>query len=284
MRPEWRRGWADSPWGFVRRTFVGAYEDNILFLASALTFDLLLAALPFILLLLAALGYVLHAGSDSVADVQRLLTQVLPGGGGRERLHQVESLITSLVESRAQFSVYGIPLFLWFATRFFSGARAALNDVFDTEETRPYWMGKLLDLGLVLIALALLVVNAYLTIRLARLPFLGRFGARLSTYAIGVVLFYLIYTIAPSRSVRWDTAVVAAAVAALGFEIANSLFGLYLANFTTVDQLISNENFIAILLFVLWLYYTAVVFLLGGEVAETYDLMRRQQQQRAILA
>jgi membrane protein len=82
---------------------------------------------------------------------------------------------------------------------------------------------------------------------------------------------------------RWDTALVAAAVAALGFEIAKKLYSLYLANFATIDRLISNTNAIALLLLVVWIYAIAVIFLFGGEVAETYDLMRRQRDQRAIL-
>ena len=37
-------------------------------------------------------------------------------------------------------------------------------------------------------------------------------------------------------------------------------------------------------LFLLWVYYTCFVFLLGGEVAETYDLVRLRRAQRARLA
>jgi uncharacterized BrkB/YihY/UPF0761 family membrane protein len=45
----------------------------------------------------------------------------------------------------------------------------------------------------------------------------------------------------------------------------------------------SDANLIAFLLFILWIYYTAYVFLLGGEVAETYDLMRMRRLQRVRL-
>jgi uncharacterized BrkB/YihY/UPF0761 family membrane protein len=34
---------------------------------------------------------------------------------------------------------------------------------------------------------------------------------------------------------------------------------------------------------VLWVYYTSLVFLLGGVVAETWQLRTMQQRQRAIL-
>lgn len=280
-----RRGWAFSPLGFVRRVFVGAYEDKILFMGSAVTFDVLLAALPFTLLLMAALGYFVHSGDDAMNDVVALLDRLLPHAFGESEgpLRRAERLATGVVESRGSLSVFGVPLFLWFATRVFSTARAALNEIFDTTENRSFLWGKCVDLFLVIVTLVLVVANAYLTLRFAQDPWVGRFVIGLSTYGLGVVLFFVLYTMAPTRSMRWDTALMAAAVAALGFEIAKKLYSLYLANFATIDRLISNTNAIALLLLVVWVYAIAVIFLFGGEVAETYDLMRRQRDQRAIL-
>ncbi len=265
---------------------IGAYEDNVLFLASALTFDALLAALPLGLLVLSALGYVAQTSGEAVDDVLRILRELLPStsAGGSDPFRRAEELITGIAESRNELSLLGIPLFIWFSTRLFSSARNALNEVFDTEESRPYFVGKALDFSLVLVTLALIVINTIFTLRAADAPWFGRFVTQLSTFGLGVVLFFIVYRVLPSRRVPWDTSVVAAAVASLGFELAKGLYGFYLGNFATVDRLISNANAIAVLLFVVWLYFTAIVFLLGGEVAETYDLMRRQRDQRAVLA
>jgi len=279
-----RRGWAFSPFGFTRRIAVGAYEDNILFLASALTFDALLAALPFTILVLASLGFALHAGEESVGDIVRIMDAFLPGGGTSESVRRLEDIVGGVITSRTQLSLYGLPVFLWFATRLFAGARSALNEVFDTQESRSFLIGKAIDLVMVLVSLALIVANAVLTVSFADAPWVGRFVSELSTFAVGLFLFFLVYIVLPSRPIRWDTAVVAATVTALSFEIAKVFFTLYLANFATFDRLLSNANAIAVLLGVLWVYYTAVAFLVGGEVAETYDLMRRQRVQRAILA
>jgi len=278
-------GWISSPWGFVRRVLVAAFEDNILFLASALTFQALLAALPFVLLALATLGYVLHAGDDAVMDVFRIMQNVVPsaGLGEGDPLNQVERFINGVQESRLRLSSYGLPLFLWFSTRFFSGARSALNHVFDTQENRPWYVGTALDFLLVMVTLVLVVVSTVLTLRMAGLPWFGRFAASVSTFGLGVVLFYLVYSISPTRRIPWDTALVAAAVASLGFEITKKLFVIYLVQFTTVDRLFSNTNAIALLLLVVWMYFTACVFLVGAEVAETYDMRQRQREQRAIL-
>src|SRR5260370_991669 len=75
-------GWHRSPLGVIRRTFEAAYEDNIPFLASALSFDLLLTALPFVVLLLAAVGYLVHhqITTHQIA-VHEVLNPILPLAG-----------------------------------------------------------------------------------------------------------------------------------------------------------------------------------------------------------
>lgn len=279
-----RRGWAFSPLGFVRRVLTAAYQDNVPFLASALTFDALVAAVPFSLVVLAAVGHLAAAAGDPVAAVVRLFGALLPPEPGTADLRgTAQQVLAAVADRRGALSALGLPLFLWFSTRLYGGVRVALNEVFDTEELRPWIVGKAVDLGLVLATLVLLLANAGVTLVVMQSPWLGRFLARLSGFGMGVVLFYLVYTVAPGRRVPWDTALVAAAVASLAFEVAKILFAVYITRFATFDRLVSNTNAIAVILLIAWMYYTAVVLLIGGEVAETYDLMRRQREQRAIL-
>lgn len=283
MKAAGRRGrWESTPLDFARRVVKASYDDNILFLASALTFQALVAALPFVLLALAALGHFVHAGEE---EVVRLFRDLIPSGGpdDTDPFRQVERILYGIKESRGRLSKFGFPLFLWFSTRFFSGARAALNEVFDTHESRVWWKAVSIDFGLAIAALLLVVSSLVITVQLLHLPWLGRFVSSISTFSLGVLLFFLVYKISPTRRVRWDTAVVAAAVAALGFEVAKRMYVVYLVEFTTIDRLLSNNNVIALILLVVWMYFTACVFLVGAEVGETYDLGRRQSEQRAIL-
>ena len=73
-----RRGWAYSPLGFLRRIVVSIYENQVMFLASALAFDALLAALPFCVLVLAALGYILHSMGGTLGDIHAVLDRFFP--------------------------------------------------------------------------------------------------------------------------------------------------------------------------------------------------------------
>ena len=291
------RGWHRSLTGIARRTFDAAFEDNIPFLASALSFDLLLTIIPFVALLLATVGYLVqHQVTTQQVDLHELLARLLPstaGGVPDTAFAQVEGALASVVRQRVRLTAVGLPLFLWFSTRLFSGLRAALNEVFDTDERRPWPVAKLLDLAMVLCTGTLLVLGALVATWEARnalgmsrtfaIAWLWHLSLELTVFALGVALFFVIFKFLPSRRIVWRTALVAAVFCSLGFEVAKRLYALYVTRFATLDRVASDANIIALFLFLLWVYYTAYLFLLGGEVAETYDLVRMRQSQRVQL-
>ena len=276
-------GWHQSVRGVVRRTFEAAFEDNIPFLASALAFDLLLTAIPFFALLLALVGYLVqHQLAAHQIELSELLERFLPPGGVFD---QVERVLSGVVAQRARLTLFGVPLFLWFSTRLFSGLRAALNEVFDTEEHRPWPMAKLIDLGMAFTTAGLLLASTLLpAVEARRATAWGtRFVLEVLAFAFSTLLFFLVFKILPGRRIYWRTALVAATFCALAFEVAKRLYTLYLTRFLTLDRVASDANALAFLLFFLWIYFTAYVFLLGGEVAETYDLIRMRRAQRVVL-
>lgn len=290
-------GWHRSVTGVARRTLEAAFEDNIPFLASALSFDLLLTLIPFVVLLLAVVGYLVqHQVTTQQVDLHELLARFLPTPPGlaTDRVFaQVEGALDNVIQHRSRLTAVGLPLFLWFSTRLFGGLRRALNEVFDTDERRSWPVAKLLDLAMVFCTGGLVVLSGLITAWEARdatlmsrsfaLDWLWRFGLEIVAFALGVLLFFLIFKFVPSRRIVWRTALVAAAFCSLGFEVAKRLYALYVTRFATLDRVASDANIVALLLFLLWVYYTAYLFLLGGEVAETYDLVRMRQSQRVQL-
>jgi membrane protein len=287
-----------------------ADEDNIPFLASALTFDALLAAVPFILLLLIGLTHLAQAVTQGPeVDTLYLFHRFLPPHSGQpddDPFGVVERLLTGITENRGKLSIYAAPAFLWFSTRLFGGIRTSLNDIYDVS-LRPappqpfilvYLLAKLRDSVMVVGTVVLFLTNTLLTTGLAflqargaesvpQLAFfvssLGRFFGELLAFAFSVSLFYVTYRHASARRLPWKTALLASIFTAVLFEVAKRLYGLYLANFASFEAQGGDANLGAAVLFVLWVYYTAIVFLLGAVVAETWELRKMQQRQRAIL-
>ncbi len=289
------RGWHSSIIGVLRRTYEAAHEDNISFLASGLAFDVLLTAIPFIVLLLAVIGYLVqHQVTTHQYSLEELLARFLPAGtGGAPGVFEtVESALKAVVERRGRLTLVGVPLFLWFSMRFVHALRVALNDVFDTDETRRWHSLRLVDLFMVAVAGVYLVENGLLSAYQARyaealkhrflLYWMWSFSVELIAFGLGIAVFYLVFKLLPSRRINWRTALVAATFCSLGFEVVRRLYALYITRFFTFDRLASDANVVALFLFLLWIYYSAFLFLWSGELAETYDLvrMRRAQQVR----
>ncbi len=243
-------------------------------------------------------------------DAVHLFHRFLPSHDttpGRDPFALVERILAGISRNRGQLSLYAAPAFVWFSTRLFAGIRTALNDIFDVSArpSRPrffvltYLLDKLRDVGMVVATVVLFLANTALTTALAllqargeaRVPqvafFLssaGRFMTELLAFAFSISLFYLTYRYASVRKLPWRTALLASTFTAILFEAAKRLYGLYLANFASLGGPSGDANVGAAALFIIWVYYTALVFLLGAVVAETWELRRMQQRQRAVLA
>ena len=242
---------------------------------------------------------------DTVELFHRFLPphSILPD---RDPFEIVERLLIGISQNRRQLSLYAAPAFLWFSTRLFAGIRTALNDIYDVSLRPPrhrgiimlYLFAKLRDATMVIATVILFMTNTLLTTGLAvlqargaesipQLGFfvstVGRILAGFLAFSFSVSLFYVTYSYASVRRLPWKTALLAATFTALLFELAKRLYALYLANFASFDALGGDANLGAIVLFILWVYYTSLVFLLGAVVAETWELRKMLERQRAIL-
>jgi membrane protein len=282
-----------------------ADENNIPFLASALTFDGLLAAVPLILLLFAGVAQILQliAGTGPM-DPQALFERFLPPhvSGAVDPFQTVEATLGRLTEVGRSLTLVAVPAFIWFSTRVFAGLRTSLNSIFDVS-VRPtrqnfllrYLLNKLRDLGMVIMTLTMFLVSIALSNGMALLqgytqargrPLLTeleRWGAELIAFAFLLALFFLLYRFASIRKIGWQAALLAATFMSVAFEIAKRLYGWYLqgaaAGYGTAA---ADASLGAAALFIVWLYYSALVFLLGAVVAETWELRAMQRVQRGI--
>lgn len=270
-----------------------ASADNIFFLASGLTFNVLLAGLPFLVLLVAVAGLLLapHISAPGSTVLNRLWELVPAAGSGIPV--ELHDRIVDAVESAGSVGVVSAVLFGWFATRLFGSLRAVLSEVFDLRDDRGVVKGKITDFGMVAVSTALLALNVALTSTFTDLGtrWLERLGVRIVPVSALVgwvaallfvfVMFLLIFKFVPARRLSWRTAVSAALVASAGFELVKLAFGWYLAEVADFQTVFSA--FVTPVVFVISLYYLAVIFILSGEIAQILQQRRLMRTQRAVL-
>ncbi len=238
-----------------------------MFLASGLSFDALLAAIPLALVFLAILG---------ADDLHVVLDMIMPTGpGGTDApLGNAERILNTVVASRRELSLYGAPLFLLFSTRLFASARIALDQIRAVKTRRRFMHNLAYDLLMVLTTTTLFALNSYISVPAFAWSGTEWLTAHILAIAFGTVLFSSVYFLAPTRRIEWHIVLLVGCIVSVVFQISKTLFGVYIVQFATVNQLISHANAIAVLLFVFWIYLMALIFLLGGEIAKAVEERR----------
>ena len=276
-------------WDIVRRLYQQTAEDNVLFLAGGLAFNILLALVPFLLLIISGLSFLLGRSQDDAArTVTELFSVLLPRDSttGSELLC---TLISDVLRTRGAVTTYSAILFAWFSTRLFGSFRSVLALVFDGTD-RGIVAGKAFDfLATIVATLAVslyVVVSFYLDLASTEgVQLLMRFGMResamgLVTYFTGrlftltlvFALFYALYRYLPRRRPFRRTAAVGALTAALFFEVMRSAWTLFISQSNPGS--LYTGTIAAIVTVVFWTYYAALVFLIGAEVAQAYELRK----------
>lgn len=281
---------------FVAHLYTKAGEDEIFFLAGGIAFDVLFAAIPFLLMLVGFFGIVLSRVVDDPrkAAVDYILTILPPTESVVHRAYQIVDVVLG---GRTGFGVFGLILFLWVSSRLIGTLRTSLKEIFDLPAERGIVEGKVFDLQMVFLAGTLFVANTGITVALDAAQRLGigllgiggtrevatlqEVWARLLAFAFIFIMFVLIYRYLPRRRTPWRMALVAATFTSVAWELLKGLFALYVGYATSWQRIYGA--LVAPVILVLWIYYSAFVFILGGEIAHVYQLVRVRRAQRELL-
>ncbi len=283
----------------MKRVWDNSGEDNVFFLAGGIAFNLLLAAVPFLLLIVSGAAFFLRedAGSSSTL-VTGLLDALLPPQAGTTR-DVLRQLIEDVVKSRTSLGTWSLIGFIWFSTRLFGSLRSVLAEVFDIEFERGIIGGKIFDIKITVIASLLIsayvTISTYLAVATTRgVALLERTGirkdamggfeywmGRIVAFWVIAFMFFSLYKFLPIRRVRTSTAWIAALFTGVCFELAKNAFTAYIRQFSPGS--LYTGTIAALVIVVVWVYYAALIFILGGEVGQVYELRRTRRRQRAVL-
>jgi len=247
-------------------------DDHGFFLSSGITFNLLICLIPLILLLLALLGTYLYSYREVLNHIRRYMESAFPSLDPK-----IMNNILRIIRDRKIVGILGIGGLVWASTWVFSSLRTAFNIIFQAEKGRGILRGKAIDLLMILLAGTFLLISMIFTsvvtvVQGYRLsPFLNmvpiiRFIIKyLIPFFFTFWMCFLIYKIIPNKKIRFKTTLQAAFFTSLFWEVAKQLFGWYALHLGKFSILYGSLSTLAI--FFLWIYYSSVILLLGGEVA-----------------
>ena len=256
-------------------------EDDATHMAASVSYYAVLSLFPLILGLSALIGLLADSPSRQEGVID-FIVDFLPGS---EQF--VQDSVKGSVKFRGALGIGSIFGLLWTASAVFGSITRAVNRAWDVQTNPPFYKGKPRQLGMALGVGALFAASVAVTSFLqwatsieigdqTVAELLGGGGVavilRIPGLLISLAIFLAIYKYLPNTKTYWRDIWVGAAIAAVLFEAAKSLFLWYLENFAQYDQLYGNVASVIVLM--VWTYFSAFILILGAEFASEYGRMK----------
>jgi membrane protein len=270
-------------WALLKEAGSQWWKDNAPHLGAALAFYATFSLAPLLLITVAITGFVF--GREAAEG--RLLAQ-LRQLVGEEMGAALQATIASANEPRAGIlaAVVGAAMLLLGAAWLFGELHDALNTIWKVQPqpgNRVWRFAKyhFLSFAMVVGTASVLLISLVVSAALAGLGSqLGdwqsfRRGEAINfvvSFGVTTVLFAMIYRFLPDTVVAWKHVWIGSVVTSLLFSIGKLLIGLYLGH-TAVASAFGAAGSLAALL--IWLYYSAQIFLFGAELTKAYATRRR---------
>jgi membrane protein len=273
-------------WRAIGRGVVEFYSSDNLTFAASIAYYTLLSLFPFILLLfsfLSRLAVTLGEGS-----VQQIIQRALP-----QQFGFITDQITAQAQTPVQLNVLGIILTVWGAMGVFGAITSAVNHAWGVEKDLGFFKHKLVSMvmmlcaGLLLLATLLLITAINVVEATWFSPAVSRYPSvlvvtdfvyRNAPTPLFIVVVGLVYYFAPNAKVRLRDVWVGAIVAGVLWRLAFMGFSLVVRETRLTNV---HGSIVTTVMFLIWVYMSAVIFLYGCEVTAAYARLRKQLPQSA---
>lgn len=275
-----RLPFAHHGWFMYLRLLVRHFlEDNCTQKAASLTYTTLLSIVPMIAVLLVIFSTVpaLEGAREQVQ--QAIYNNLLPSSSV-----QVSGYLDSFAQNSAKMTVVGVGALLFTTIMTLITIETAFNQIWRIED-RTGGMTSIIRYAVMIVATPIILGVAFAaSSAIKSLDFLNR---KIGGYGIDWVIwaealsvgftvlgFVALYWFIPKVKVPLKNALIAGVVTALLFEGIKRVFGLAVTNFTSYEAVYGA--FAALPIFLLWIYISWNLILLGVVISYTLTIFDKQ--------
>lgn len=299
FRDLWRRLQHNPFVHFVVMAFGRFNRDNVPLLSAGLAFFLIIAFVPMLLTGIAALGFYFHLthnSHDAIVEIKNLLTsQILPGAAGHEvqdlvQRADIAGKVQHITATRGISGIVGILGLIWASIQIYLNGAVAMNAAWESKETRNWLVLRLIALGLFLVAGIFLVLSIISTAygtwlshsSMARYvpgwAIMVEVGTEIAAVIGACIMYAVTFKYLPAAHVSWRSAFVGGVTSAVLWEIAKKGLAVYLLH----PNVSMYGNLANLIIFILWVYYSMMIFLFGAEVSATYAVEVEAKRRAAL--
>jgi membrane protein len=264
----------------IRGAFARFFAESGLFLAAGLAFFFLVCCIPLSLLGVSTAGFVL-SGEQARQEVVGQITRNFP-----VYRREIGAVLLRIMETRAMSGLTGTLMLVFFSTPLFGASRLVMHRMLGVKAGGQYLHNMLLDAGLVILLTVLLFAASSVTwvfhwfqeiffeaLQMAHAWWYWTTGA--FSVTLSSVMFYFAYHYVPRRRPSVVASLIGAILAAMLWEFAKQLFGWYIRRFGVYDQIYGP--FGVLVAFVMFAYYTSIVFVFGAAYVASLDARRARR-------
>jgi membrane protein len=267
---------------------VDFYRKGCASLAASTAFFFMLSFFPLVCLLLFVLGRIVSQDQSAFGAVFHFLGGLFPNLGIVQADLAAEVRVLS-----SQHGVQGAILvaFVWAAMQVFGEIDYSINVVFECHRKRNPVTSTIASAALLGLTQFVLLVS-YAATQFFRLVVayapsvtgLNQAVAAANSFVPGRILplalvsgsVALLYRYLPRNRPRWSNALAGALLFAVLWELAKHLFASYVVNSTRFGHMYGS--LLGIVLGLLWIYYSAALFLFSGAVVHRLQVGRRSSR------
>jgi membrane protein len=268
-----------AAWVLARDSALGWMDHNASRTGAALAFYTVFSLAPILLLSIAIAG--LFFGEQAARGEIFEQIQGLIGPTGAAAVQMVVHN-ASKSGSGALTTVFSVLTVLVGATTALVELKAGLDKIWDVppERRQGFWYvvrTRLLSVGVILALAFLLLVSLVVSAGLTALEKFSRelhyFNVVLDwlntlfAFVLVSALFGTIYKVLPSVRIAWRDVIVGAVVTAALFSVGKYVIGVYIGN-SGLGSTYGAAG--SIILLLVWVYYSAQIFLFGAEFTRSY--------------
>lgn len=270
---------------FLKEVYREFIKDNGPLFAAAISFFGITSLIPLLLLAVGVFGHIIGSRESALQKVVAFIGDYIPVG-----TTLLQEYLMSISRQSSVLSGLGLVGLLWVGTQVFVILQQVMNIALGVKEKPSLLRARGIALLLVVVAGILFALSIAITslITAARsfqptetfpgIAAVWQIVGILVTTIISILAFTFIYRFAPTKNVGAMGPVIGGVTAGLLFETAKYLFRWYVTNLGNYSNVYGSLATAIIL--VVWIYYVALITVLGAEVASVYALRKARTGSR----
>lgn len=238
--------------------------------AASLTYTTLFAVVPMLTVFL-----VIISSIKALEPARQQLQQLIYSNFLPKSSIAFDKALSSFTDKSSNLTVIGILFLFITSVMMLNSIEDVFNRIWRIKEKRSgivgfmrYWT--IISLGPILLGTAFVISSAVTSLNVLNNNFSGyqidsTFFLALISYSLIVLGFFFIYWTIPNRSIPLKSALTAAIFSGTVFQLLKTFFGYIMSNFTSYELIYGA--FAAIPIFLLWIYLSWNIILLGVEIS-----------------